>query len=125
MTVFNHAFAIANPQGAHFQELEGLVDTGSTFTVIPRQILDALGVRPQRKARFSLGNNQIVEYDVGEARIRLAGLEGPTYVVFGAPEADPLIGAVTLEGFLLGVDPVNEALIPVTGELKPVGSSRP
>jgi hypothetical protein len=47
--------------------------------------------------------------------VELEGLEGPTYVVFGSNGAPPAIGAVTLEGFLLGVDPVGQRLIPVEG----------
>ena len=120
MTTFSVSFAIGDLQGTRFVELEGLVDTGATFAVVPRPILESLGIRPSRQARFSLGNGQIVQYDVGEARIRLAGMDGPTFCVFGEPDTEPLVGAVTLEGFLLGVDPVNEALIPVTGKLKPL-----
>jgi hypothetical protein len=47
--------------------------------------------------------------------VELDGLEGPTYVVFGINGAAPAIGAVTLDGFLLGVDPVGERLVPVDG----------
>jgi hypothetical protein len=47
--------------------------------------------------------------------VELDGLEGPTYVVFGENGAPPAIGAVTLEGFLLGVDPVAQALVPIEG----------
>jgi len=36
-------------------------------------------------------------------------------VVFGATGSPPTIGAVTLEGFLLGVDPVEKRLVPVEG----------
>jgi len=47
--------------------------------------------------------------------VELDGLEGPTYVVFGTNGSPPAIGAVTLEGFLLGVDPVAQSLVPVDG----------
>lgn len=119
MTTFSVTFAVGDLQGSTFVEMEGLVDTGSTFTVVPRPILESLGIRPRRQASFSLGNGQVVLYDVGEARIRLAGMDGPAFCVFGEPNTEPLVGAVTLEGFLLGVDPVNETLIPVVGKLKP------
>jgi len=120
MTTFNVTFEVGDVAGTHYQQLEGLVDTGATFTVVPRPILEALGVRPTRRGRFSLGNGQVVEYDVGQARIRLSGLEDVVTVVFGERDTEPLVGAVTLENFLLGVDPVNEQLIPVIGKLKPL-----
>jgi hypothetical protein len=47
--------------------------------------------------------------------VELDGLEGPTYVVFGESGSPPAIGAVTLEAFLLGVDPVAHRLVPVDG----------
>lgn len=118
MSTFGILFEVGDPAGSRFVPLEGLVDTGATFTVVPRPVLEGLGIRPSRQAAFSLGNGQVVNYEVGEARVRLGGLEGPTYVVFGEPGTEPLVGALTLEGFLLGVDPVNETLIPVTGKLK-------
>jgi hypothetical protein len=37
-----------------------------------------------------------------------------------AKGGEPLLGAFTLEGFGLGVDPVNRRLIPVPGLLKAV-----
>jgi len=45
--------------------------------------------------------------------VNLDDLEGPTYVIFGTNGAPPTIGAVTLEGFLLGVDPAGQRLVPV------------
>ena len=39
-------------------------------------------------------------------------------VIFGDDDAEPLIGAGTLQGFLLAVDPVAEELLPRTGRLK-------
>jgi hypothetical protein len=47
--------------------------------------------------------------------VEVDGYEGPTYVVFGDEGAPPSIGAITLEGFLLGVDPVAKRLVPVEG----------
>ena len=38
-------------------------------------------------------------------------------VVFGDEDAEPLLGAVTLEEFGLGVDPVRRRLVPVDGYL--------
>lgn len=124
MGTFSVTFEIGDLQGTRFQRLEGLVDSGATFTVVPGAILEALGIRPLRKATFALGNEEIVGYDVGAGLVRLAGLEGPTYVVFGDPGIQPHIGAVTLEGLLLGIDPVNHVLVPVTGLLKHLQSER-
>ena len=104
---------MGNPQGQNFQEVELEVDTGSTYTALPREILQALGVQVNRsvQSRLADGNRQTVE--IGQTRIKLAGKQFITTVIF-AEEGEPnLLGVITLEDALLAVDPVNNTLIPV------------
>ena len=42
----------------------------------------------------------------------------PTLCIFGDAGTEPLLGAITLEAFLLAADPHNKRLVPVTGYLK-------
>ena len=44
-----------------------------------------------------------------------AMVAGGIICVFGDPDSPPIIGAHTLEGFLLSVDPVQQRLVPVEG----------
>ena len=115
MTTFNVRLEIGSPSGSAFEEVEAVVDTGSTFTAVPRELLMRLGVPATRRQRFRIANGQLVESDVGEATVRIQGMEGTTPVVFGEPGEPILLGAVTLEQFLLGVDPVGQRLVPVEG----------
>jgi len=55
--------------------------------------------------------------DMGETKVRVEGMETTTWVLFGDEGTTPLLGAMTLEGLLLGVDPFNERLVPVEGLL--------
>jgi hypothetical protein len=55
-------------------------------------------------------------------RVKLGERIQPTLAVFGDPGTEPILGAFTLEGFGLGVDPVNRRLIPVPGLLKAVAA---
>lgn len=116
MGSFNYSITLLGPQGE--VTLEALVDTGATYTQIPRPILERLGVRPLRKERFALADGRVVEYDIGALTAKIDGKDAPTIVVFGDPGTEPLLGVFTLEGFLLAADPVNQILIPVTGRLK-------
>lgn len=52
-------------------------------------------------------------FDMGTCWIELDGFEGATPVVFGDSGSTPLLGCATLDDFGVGVDPVNERLIPV------------
>lgn len=57
-------------------------------------------------------------YDVGYCTAKINGKESLTLCIFGDPDTEPLLGVFTLEGLLLGVDPVNQELIPVVRRLK-------
>ena len=67
---------------------------------------------------YRVADETIVEYDVGEARVRLDGRERTTQVVFGPEGVTPLLGATTLQLFHLGVEPLQEQLVPLRGLLK-------
>lgn len=90
-----------------------MFDTGATFTSVPAPVLERLGVKPQRTVRLRLANGEVVEHQVGEVVAELDGVRATVICVFGPAEAPPLIGAHTLEAFLLAVDPVEQRLIPI------------
>lgn len=113
MGTFLHPLTLIGPEGAT-ETVEALVDTGSTFTTVPRPVLSRLGVAPFTKARMRLANGQVVEQDIGEVTAEVDGLHRRTIIcVFGEAGAPALIGAQTLETFLLGVDPEARRLVPV------------
>ena len=95
--------------------LEALVDTGSTFTSVPRDVLTDLGVEPRREVTLRLADGRSHVQQLGRCNIQLDGVEEMTFVVFGEPRSPAVIGAVTLETLLLGIDPVAQRLVPVEG----------
>ena len=103
---------IGDPQGRRFEELEVTVDTGSTYTAVPRAMLQRLGVTVQRSLPSETADGRIVPVDVGHATIRLEGLEFPTPVIFAEEDEPSLLGVVSLEEVALAVDPVEGLLIP-------------
>ena len=54
---------------------------------------------------------------MAETKVRMDDQERTTLVVFGDEGSLPLLGAYTLEGFGLALDPVNRGLMPVPGYL--------
>ncbi|KRT69305.1 MAG: hypothetical protein XU15_C0012G0117 [candidate division NC10 bacterium CSP1-5] len=117
MGAFRVPIEIANVQGQRFEAVEALVDTGATYTMVPRAVLQGLGVVPEERWPFTLADGRTVEYDVAQIQVRLDGRRRYTVVVFGEDGAQCLLGVVTLEELRLGVDPVNRRLIPVPGVL--------
>ena len=103
---------VGDHQGDQFEELDIVVDTGSTFTALPRVILERLGVPVQRSLPSETADGRMVPVDVGETTIRLEGLQFHTPVIFAEENEPSLLGVVTLEEAALAVDPVAGRLIP-------------
>ena len=118
MGTFSVSIQVGDVQGMEFEELTALVDTGATTTVIPASILHRLGVTPTPHRTFEYASGEEVELDMAEIKVGVEGRETGTWAVFGNDSAGTLLGAYTLEGVFLGVDPYNRRLIPVQGILK-------
>ena len=118
MGTFSVAIEIGNPTGVELVQVEALVDTGATYTVLSRDMLVNLGIKPIEMVSFQLADERIVEYEVGEVRMRLDRRERTTLVVFGPEAAQPLLGATTLQLFNLAADPTREQLMSVPALLK-------
>ena len=96
------------------------MDTGSTFTWVPRDVLERLGVSPEQEWPFELADGREQRYPVAWVQIKVEERrEQPTIVVFAPPGSEPILGVVTLEEYLLAVDPVHHRLIRVSGLAKP------
>ena len=118
MGTFTVSVQIGDLGGRQFTEVEALVDTGTTYTTLPINIVAQLGIEEHGVRRFELADNRIVEYPVGYARIQVEGQDTITQVVFAPENTTPLLGATTLQLLSLGVDPVNHRLIPVPALMK-------
>ena len=103
---------VGDRQGRQFEELDIIVDTGSTYTAVPRDMLERLGVPTQRSMPSQTADGRIVPVDIGQTIVRLEGFEFYTPVIFAAENEPSLLGVVTLEEAGLAVDPVNGRLIP-------------
>jgi clan AA aspartic protease len=89
-----------------------LVDTGSEFTWIPRRVLEELSIRAQRRQAFEVADGRRIERDVGYALVRAGGTEAPDLVVFAESGDMTLLGAHSLEGLNLKIDPIRKELVP-------------
>ena len=107
---------VGDQQGARFEDLEVMVDTRSTFTAVPRALLERLGVPVHRTARARTADGRTVPVDIGWTLVRLEGQVFPTQVTFADEGEPPRLGAVTLREALLTVDPAGQRLMPVDAE---------
>ena len=112
MGTFTHPMTLHSASEDRSEVVEALVDTGSTFTVIPESVLRGLGYDPSRVVRIRLADGGPHERRLGLVNAELKGMTDTIHCAFGESDDPPIIGAHALEGFLLAVDPVEERLAP-------------
>ena len=62
---------VGDPQGRNFQTVEVEVDTGSTYTALPREMLQTLEVPVDTSVQSRLADGSLQEVEIGQATIRL------------------------------------------------------
>ena len=89
-----------------------LVDTGSEYTWIHAAKLEKIGVKREKKdVPFVMANGELVTRNVGFAILRVANHFTIDEVVFAQTGDLVLLGARTLEGLNLTVDPARKKLV--------------
>lgn len=89
-----------------------LVDTGSEYTWVPRAVLASLGISEERAQRFIVADGRTFERSLGFAIVHAGGTSAPDLVVFAEPGDLVILGARSLEGLNLRVDPLRRQLVP-------------
>ena len=112
MGTFTYPLEVISADGSRSEVVDALVDTGSTFTCLPATLLQEFGIVPFRRIRSELADGSVVEDELGLVHVRVDGIETPTLAIFANEGAPALLGAYTLEGALLVVDPVRKRLAP-------------
>jgi predicted aspartyl protease len=103
---------VAGPTGKQ-AAVRFLVDSGATYTLLPQEVWQAIGLAPKRSAVFTLVDGTTVERRISECHLTLPQGEGHTPVILGEAGDQALLGMVTLE--ILGL-----VLNPFTRQLQPM-----
>jgi predicted aspartyl protease len=91
---------------------EMLVDTGIEYKWAPRIELERVGIdREKKDLTFVMANGQHVTRSVGFAIVRVEGKFTVDEVVFAEDGDLLLLGARSLEGLNLAVDPTHKKLV--------------
>ena len=88
-----------------------LVDTGSELSWVPAPVLESLGIKRFKLWHFRQADGTALERWAGAAILYAGGTVTLDEVVFGEPGDMVLLGARTLEGLNLLVDPHRKVLV--------------
>ena len=105
------AGTVKGPSGE--DTLDFLVDSGATYTILPRSTWKRIGLTPKRTLKFTLVDATKMTRDVSECYIEVTGGEGHTPVVLGKGADEAVLGVVTLEQFGLLFNPFTRTLQPM------------
>ena len=113
MGTFRIHVEIENPArpGARQAFERVLVDTGAELSVFPADQLEALGIARRKQLRFRQADGTVFTRWTGSALVYAAGTVATDDVVFGEPGDMTLLGAHSLEGLNVRVDPVSRQLV--------------
>ena len=88
-----------------------LVDTGAELSWFPAAALESLEIKRIKMWRFRQADGTVLSRRTGAVTLRVGGIETNDEVVFGEPGDLILLGAHSLEGLNLRVDPLRKQLI--------------
>ena len=123
MGTFSYSISLGDPAAERWVDVEALVDTGATYTMVPASLLRDLGIVPHTSRQFLLADGRAIEWQMGRSWVRLGDQQEITLFIFGDEGTSVLLGAYTLEAFGLSVDTVDQRLVPVPGLLMPLASN--
>jgi predicted aspartyl protease len=113
MGTFRVDVELENParQGLRRTVRSVLVDTGAELSWMPAELLESLGIERYNRWRFRQADGTLLERFAGAAFVHVAGKRTADDVVFGLPGDLVLLGARSLEGLNLRVEPVSKTLV--------------
>ena len=104
---------IANPLRAERRAaVTLLVDPGANYSMIPRQVLEQIGIAPLERVEFEIADGRRIHRDIGEATFFWDTKRGISQVIFGEDSDAAVLGVIALESLALEVDPFNQQLRP-------------
>src|SRR5712692_10606800 len=96
-----------------WEPVEFLIDSGAIYSIVPRAVLQRLGINPLREQTLRLPAGQSIQRQTGAALFKYQDRIGPALVVFAEEGDATLLGAHTLEALGYGLDPVRRELTPL------------
>lgn len=100
-------------KGRRAAEVDFLVDSGASYTVLPEAVWKKLRLRPIATRTFALADGSTVVRRLSEVRFEYGGEGRTVQVVLGERRDEAVLGVLTLEAFGLMLNPFRRELAPM------------
>lgn len=96
------------PRGS--AQVEALADTGATFTKVPTNVAERLGLQAAYEVPVQLGDGRTIIRRLALAEVEIQHVRRPVLVAVAENREEPLVGYTTLEALGFKVNTVTHAL---------------
>ncbi len=87
-----------------------LVDSGAIDSLVPKDHLEAIGLKPKAQRIYELANGSEIKRDITTGDIEFMGeIVGGT-IIFADPGTEPILGVTALESVGIDINPGNQKL---------------
>lgn len=101
------------PEKIRSAEIDAVVDTGAVMTLLPRDVVEKLGLRPLGTIPVRLADESTVSLPrAGSLSLMIGDRDMTTNCLVGPPGCEPLIGQIVMEELDLIPDPRRRTLGP-------------
>ena len=104
MGTFQVEIEIGDPQGERWEKMTATVGTKVALAWAPRDVLEQLGVKPDKRISLRHLDGRLIKRDVAQTWLRIGDKAHVVTVVFGEKRDPALVGSETLQDMLLAAD---------------------
>ena len=87
-----------------------LVDTGAFDSLVPRPQLEEIGLQPTAQRTYELADGSEITLGITVGEIVVMGEAVGGTLIFGAADAEPILGVTALESAGVEIDPRTQSL---------------
>lgn len=104
MATFEIDIEIGDPHGQRWEKLSATVGTKAGLAWAPRDVLEGLGVQPEKRIPLRHLDGRLIKRDVAETSLRIGETQKVVTIVFGEKRDPALVGSETLQAMGLTAD---------------------
>ena len=97
-------------KGEKAVEVDFIVDSGATYTLLPQKIWKQLNLEPFEELKFALADATVISRAISEVWLEYGGRGRTVQVILGEEKDEALLGAFTLESLGLILNPFTREL---------------